>query len=86
MIIITGSAAAVYAGTDITNYFSNVGCRVTAVLDDTINGRISPSDDRVFFVGLSPLKDELTTFNGSYATFFSESNTSLNSSADIRNR
>lgn len=86
IFIVTGSAAALYRGPDLTNHFNNFGCKLTAILDDTLNGRISPSDDTKFFVGISPLKDELTTFNGSFNTFFSESNTSLNASHDIRNR
>ena len=43
-------------GPDITNYINNVGCRIAAVADDTLNGRISPVDDSVFFVGITPLK------------------------------
>lgn len=47
---------ALAGGPDITNYINNVGCRITAVADDTLNGRISPVDDSVFFVGITPLK------------------------------
>ena len=57
ILIVTGSSAALYSGPDITNHMNNFGCKLTAVLDDTINGRISPTNDAVFFVGLSPLKD-----------------------------
>jgi hypothetical protein len=51
-----GAAVALAGGPDITNYINNVGCRITAVADDTLNGRISPVDDSVFFVGITPLK------------------------------
>ena len=51
-----GAAVALAGGPDITNYINNVGCRIAAVADDTLNGRISPVDDSVFFVGITPLK------------------------------
>lgn len=51
-----GSAAALAGGPDITNHVNDIGCRLTALADDTLNGRISPSNSDVFFVGISPLK------------------------------
>jgi hypothetical protein len=80
IVISVGASAALFGGPDVTNHVNNIGCRLTAVIDDTLNGRISPSDDSVFFVGLTPLKSELTDFNSKIDTFFSQSNTSLNTS------
>lgn len=56
LLITIGSAAALFTGPDITNHVNGVGCRITAVVDDTLNGRISPSNDSIFFVGITPLK------------------------------
>jgi|JI8StandDraft_1071087.scaffolds.fasta_scaffold1498200_1 hypothetical protein len=56
LTISTGAAVALAGGPDITNYVNNIGCRLTALIDDTLNGRISPENDTIFFVGLTPLK------------------------------
>ena len=84
LVICVGASAALAGGPEITNYVNNIGCRLTAVADDTLNGRISPTDDSVFFVGLSPLKSEFGDFSLKLNTFFSQSNTSLNSSQSVR--
>jgi hypothetical protein len=84
LVITVGSAGALAGGPDVTNYVNNIGCRLIAVADDTLNGRISPSDDSVFFVGLTPLKSEFTDFSTKLNTFFSQSNTCLNQSQDVR--
>ncbi len=84
LLVAIGSAAALAGGPDITNHVNNIGCRITALADDTLNGRISPSDDSVFFSGLTPLKSELTDFSSRYNTFFSQSNNSLNASQAVR--
>lgn len=57
LIVLIGSAIALVEGPDVTNYFNNFGCRTLAVADDTLYGRISPSDDTVFFVGLKPYQN-----------------------------
>ena len=84
LVISVGAAGALAGGPDIINYVNNIGCRLTAVADDTLHGRISPSDDSVFFVGLTPLKSEFTDFASKLNTFFSQSNTSLNASQDVK--
>lgn len=84
MAICVGSAAALSGGPDITNHINNIGCRITALADDTLYGRVSPSNDANFFVGIVPLSSEFTDFQSKYNTFFSQSNTSLNASQDIR--
>jgi len=40
---------------DFINHYNNVGCRFVAVFDDTEYGRISPTVNGRFFVGLNPL-------------------------------
>lgn len=84
LVISIGAAAALAGGPDVTNHVNNIGCRLVAVADDTINGRISPTDDTVFFVGLGPLKTEFVDFGAKLNTFFSQSNTSLNASQAVR--
>lgn len=56
LTITVGAGMALAGGPDITNYVNNIGCRLTAVIDDTQYGRISSDNNSVFFVGLTPLK------------------------------
>lgn len=56
LVVCIGSAAALAGGPDIVYHYNNIGCRMAAVADDTLYGRISPSDDSVFYIGLTPLK------------------------------
>ena len=55
-----------------------------AVADDTLYGRISPTDDSIFFVGIVPLDGELDSFNSGLNTYFTDANSSLNNSQNIR--
>lgn len=55
LIIIGGSAAALAGGTNIISHYSHIGCRLTALADDTLNGRLSTTDNSSFFVGIAPL-------------------------------
>ena len=84
LLIVIGSAAALSGGPDITNYYSNIGCKLMSVADDTLYGRISPTDDSTFFVGIVPLSSELLIFQGDLTTYFTDANTSLNNSQSIR--
>ena len=84
LLVCVSAAAALSGGPNVTNDYSNIGCQVMAVADDTLNGRISPTDDSAFFVGISPLYSELTSFDSGLNTFFTSSNTSLNNSQSIR--
>ena len=47
-------------------------------------GRVSPSDSSRFFVGTYNMAVELNTFSDQISTFYTDSNTSLNASANIR--
>lgn len=57
LLIVVSASAALAGGPNITNDVNNVGCQLMAVADDTLNGRISPTDEDVFFVGINPLSD-----------------------------
>lgn len=56
LLVTVGAAAALAGGPDIVYYYNNIGCQISAVIDDTLYGTISPSNDAIFFVGLTPLK------------------------------
>lgn len=59
LLIVISSAAALSTAPNVTNDYNNIGCQLMAVADDTLNGRISPTDSDVFFVGIAPLDEEL---------------------------
>lgn len=79
LIVCVGGLIALIEAPLIIKKFSDVGCKKAAMFDDMLNGRISPTVDGRFFVGLEPLRNELNIFNGTkIATFFSDSTNVLN--------
>jgi hypothetical protein len=64
---------AVLQGPDIVLYFNDIGCKMTAVADDIVNGRLSPSVSTRFFTGLSPFSTDLGTLIGSFNTIWTQS-------------
>lgn len=47
-----GGILGIYKGADIVYSFNDVGCKTAAVADDTMYGRLSPTVENRFFVGL----------------------------------
>jgi hypothetical protein len=69
-----GGLIALIEGPAIIKKYNDVGCKNAAIFDDILNGRISGNVDGRFFIGLSPLSDELTVFkNSKLSTFYSDS-------------
>jgi len=60
-------------GADIINYFSDVGCKLTAIPDDLLYGRISPSVSGRFFTGISPFATDLSSFKTNFNTIWTQS-------------
>ena len=75
-----GAILGLIKGVDIVYYFNDVGCKTSAVADDTLYGRLSPTVENRFFVGLSPFKNDLTTFNGSFSTIWTQNENVPNAS------
>jgi hypothetical protein len=57
-------------GSDIVYSFNDVGCKITAIGDDILNGRLSPTVENRFFVGITPLSTDLSTFNSDFNTIW----------------
>ncbi len=50
-----GTILALISAPDIVNYYNDIGCKLSGIIDDTINGRLSPTVNNRFFIGLNPL-------------------------------
>jgi hypothetical protein len=70
--IAIGAILGLMKGADIIYYFNDIGCKTAAVADDTLNGRLSPTVDNRFFVGLTPLSTDLTSFNSTFNTIWAQ--------------
>jgi hypothetical protein len=71
LLVMTGSILAIIEAPIVIKYFNDIGCKLSAIIDDMAYGRISPTVDNRFFVGLDPLKKELEDFDSHINTFFS---------------
>jgi len=78
LLVVAGGAIAVLNAPDIVNYWNDVGCKGAALGDDLVNGRMSPSVQNRFFVGLVPLSTALTAYRTDLGTFFVQ-NSNVNS-------
>ena len=67
-----GAILGLIKGVQIVKYFNDVGCKTAAVADDTLYGRLSPTVENRFFVGLSPYSTDLTTFNSTFNTIWTQ--------------
>ena len=67
-----GGILGIIRGADIIYYFNDIGCKTSALSDDTINGRMSPTVEDRFFVGLSPFSTDLSSFNSSFDTIWTQ--------------
>lgn len=72
-MVLVGGILAIMKGADIINYFSDVGCKLTAIPDDLLYGRISPSVSGRFFTGISPYAADLSSFKTSFNTIWTQS-------------
>jgi hypothetical protein len=72
LLVLGGGIIGIIQGPDIVYYFNDVGCKTSALADDLLNGRISPSVDGRFFVGIAPLKTDLGIFQTSYNTIWTQ--------------
>lgn len=59
-------------GTDIVNNFNDIGCKLTSIGDDILNGRLSPTVSNRFFVGITPLAADLSSFNSNFNTIWTQ--------------
>lgn len=74
IIVFVGGIMGLIDGPMIIKKYNDFGCKNAAIFDDALNGRISGEVDGKFFVGLSPLNNELLVFNNSkLTTFYSDS-------------
>jgi hypothetical protein len=78
-------------GTDIVYSFNDIGCRLTSIGDDILNGRLSPTVANRFFVGITPLATDLASFSSSFNTIWTQNQNvkipliqSLNSAGSVR--
>ena len=72
LLILTGAMLGIIKGADIVYYYNDIGCKTAAVADDTLYGRLSPTVDNRFFVGLSPFSTDLGTFNSTFNTIWTQ--------------
>jgi len=49
-----------------------MGCKLLSIGDDMLYGRLSPTVNNRFFVGLTPLGTDLTTFKTALNTIWSQ--------------
>ena len=68
-----GGIIAVMGGPNIVLYFNDVGCKMTSVGDDIVNGRLSSAVANRFFTGLSPFATDLTSYIASFNTTWTQS-------------
>jgi hypothetical protein len=64
---------AIVQGSNIILYFNDIGCKITAIGDDFVNGRLSPTVENRFFTGLSPFSTDLTSFKTNFNTIWTQS-------------
>lgn len=72
LAVILGGIFGIIKGVNFVYYFNDVGCKTIAVADDTLHGRISPTVENRFFVGLSPFSTDLASFNSSFNTIWTQ--------------
>ena len=72
-MVLIGGILAIMKGADIINYFSDVGCKLTAIPDDLLYGRISPSVSCRFFTGISPFATDLSSFKTNFNAIWTQS-------------
>lgn len=78
IIVLVGGIIGLIDGSVLVKKYNDLGCKNAAIFDDILNGRISGEVEGKFFVGLSPLSNELTVFNNSkLSTFYSDSSNVL---------
>ena len=70
LVVVIGGVLAAINGSAIVKHWSDIGCKGAALADDIINGRLSPTVDDRFFVGISPLSSALTTYQTDIDTFW----------------
>jgi hypothetical protein len=64
---------AITQGTQIILNFNDIGCKLTAIADDIVYGKVSTTVDNRFFSGLSPYAADLTTFKAGFNTIWTQS-------------
>ena len=67
-----GGILGIINGVSIVQHFNDVGCKVAAIGDDTMNGRMSPTVENRFFVGLTPYQTGLTSFHTNFNTIWTQ--------------
>ena len=72
-MVLIGGILAIMKGADIINYFSDVGCKLPAIPDDLLYGRISPSVSGRFFTGISPFATDLSSFKTNFNAIWTQS-------------
>ena len=77
IVVAVGGIIAVMGGPNIVLYFNDVGCKMTAIGDDLVNGRLSSTVANRFFTGLSPFSTDLTSFISSFNTIWTQSSNVL---------
>jgi len=70
LVVLAGGIIGSIHGTDIVYNFNDIGCKMTAIGDDILNGRLSPTVANRFFVGIAPLATDLSSFNSSFNTMW----------------
>lgn len=73
LMVLIGGILAIMEGADIINYISDVGCKITAIPDDILYGRLSPTVSGRFFTGISPFSADLTSFKTNFNTIWTQS-------------
>lgn len=60
-------------GSQIVLNVNDVGCKMVAVADDIVYGRLSPTVSNRFFSGLNPFATDLTSYKNSFNTIWTQS-------------
>lgn len=72
LVCVGGSVSGLMKGSEVIGHFNNTGCKVVAIFDDTLYGRVS-DDGESFFIGMEPLATSLDLFNSKINTFYTQS-------------
>lgn len=69
---LAGSISGLLKGPEVFSHYNNTLCKLGALMDDTVNGRVS-DDGETFFIGLDPMGTQLLSLNSKLSTFYTQS-------------
>lgn len=73
MVVAAGGALAITQGSQIVMNFNDIGCKMMAVADDTVYGKLSTTVPNRFFSGLNPFGTDLNSYKTSFNTIWTQS-------------